>query len=242
MVPSRLAFLQVFDCDLSSGSLRTWFEVARDNDAALADFADPAALRAFLHTDDHDNRKPHVWRALVRSFQINPEPAKIFVLGLLEPALRHLIDKLEGLELDPDDLWQEAITCALQSLGNPRLPRRRVVLLGLVKDTQKLLSAAVRREVREAKGDDGLLDVTINADLEGPEADFMLAVWCRRAGVSKKDEDLIRVTRIQRLQLTRLAAHGSSAYNRLKLRRHRAEQRLRTWVMHNTSGSSENSM
>lgn len=242
MVPSRLAFLQVFERDLSSGSLRTWFEAARDHDAVLADFTDPAALRRFLHTDNHDIRKPHIWRALIRSFQIDPEPAKMFVLGLLEPALGHLIDKLDGLDLDSEDLWQETIACALRALANPRLQRRRVVLLGLIKDTQKLLSGTIRRELREAKGDDGLPDVTINADLEGPEADFMLAVWCRRAGVSKKDEDLIRATRIQGLQLSRLAAHGSPTYNRLKLRRHRAEQRLRTWLMLPMGASAENSM
>ena len=242
MVPSRLAFLQAIEHDLSSGSLRKWFEAARDDDAVLADFTDPAALRGFLHTDDHDAWKPNVWRALVRCFQVNPEPAKIFVLGLLEPALGHLIDKLDGLDLDHEDLWQETIACALQALANPRLPRRKVVLLGLVNDTQKLLSASIRRELREAKGDDGLFDVTIDADLEGPEADFMLGVWCQRARVNARDEELIRATRIQGLQLSRLAPHGSPAYNRLKLRRHRAEQRLRRWLMQQASRSDENSM
>lgn len=242
MVPSHLAFLDEFESDLVSDPLRRWFDVAREREPLFADFANPQTLREFLQADDRDPRKPQVWRALVQSFQKHPEPARLFVLGLLEPALCHLIDKVDEFELDPEDLWQETIACALEALDNRRLPARRQVLKGLVKDTYKLLCRSVRRELVEAKGDESLLSFAIDSDFGDPETTFMLAVWCRRAGVKARDEELIRATRIQGTPLSQLAMARSSTYNRLLLRRYRAERRLRDWLTRSSGRSDEGSM
>jgi hypothetical protein len=243
MTPSRQAFLQEFERELDSISLRRWFEASRRREPALEEFFNPAALRGLLHTDDRDPRKPQIWRALVRSVQMDPaQEAKLFVLGLLEPALGHLIDKVDEFDLDGNDLWQQAIACALQALANPQLPERRVVLVGLVKDTYKLLCVWLRRELTEVKGDESLSDLTVEPDLEGTEADFLLAVWCRRAGVTSRDRELIRATRIQGIPFSQLAAPGSPIYNRLRLRRYRAERRLERWLTRVFFRSSENPM
>src|ERR1700737_454531 len=127
MVPSRLAFLQKFERELGSISLRDWFESARKREPVLDEFSDPVALRGFLQTKERDPRKPQIWPALVRSFHIHPEPVRLFLLGLLEPALGHLMDKVAGDNLDAEDLWQETMTCALTALSNPQLPNRRAV-------------------------------------------------------------------------------------------------------------------
>ncbi len=231
MTPSRLAFVQQFERELDSTSLRDWFFSARKRDPVFDEFIDPETLRGFLQTEERDPLKPQIWRALVRSVQMDPSPeAKLFVLGLLEPALGHMIDKVDEFDLDGDDLWQETIACALRALANPQLPERRVVLVGLVKDTYKLLCGWLRRELTEVKGDEALSDLTVEPDLEGTEADFLLAVWCRRAGVTSRDKDLIRATRIQGMSLSQLAVPRSPIYNRLFSRRYRAEQRL-AWLL-----------
>lgn len=243
MTPSRLAFVQQFERELGSISLRQWFEALRRREPAIEGFVDPAALRGLLHTEDRDSRKPQIWRALVRSVQVDPLPeAKLFVLGLLEPALGHLIDKVDEFDLDGDDLWQQTVVCALRALANPRLGERRQVLAGLVKDTYKLLCGWLRRELNESQGDASIADLTVEPDLEGAEADFLLAIWCQRAGVTSRDQHLIRATRIQAIPLSQLAAHGSAAYNRLKLRRYRAERRLEEWLTWRFGRASENSM
>ena len=105
-----------------------------------------------------------------------------------------------------------------------------------------MLCVWLRRELTEVKGDESLSDLTVEPDLEGTEADFLLAVWCRRAGVTSRDKELIRATRIQGIPLSQLAAHGSAAYNRLKLRRYRAERRLEGWLTWRFGRASENSM
>jgi hypothetical protein len=239
MTPSRLAFLQEFERELGSISLRQWFEASRRREPAIEEFVDPAALRGLLHTEDRQPRKPQIWRALVHSVQMDPSPeAKLFVLGLLEPALGHMIDKVDEFDLDGDDLWQQTIACALRALANPQLPERRVVLVGLVKDTYKLLCVWLRRELTEVKGDESLSDLTVEPDLEGTEADFLLAVWCRRAGVTSRDKELIRATRIQGMSLSQLAVPRSPLYNRLFSRRYRAEQRLKAWLL-KTDGRGE---
>jgi hypothetical protein len=243
MTPSRLAFLQEFERALDSISLRDWFVRARKREPVLDEFINPVTIRGFLQTEERDPRKPQIWRALVRSVQMDPSPeAKLFVLGLLEPALGHMIDKVDEFDLDGNDLWQQAIACALQALANPQLPERRVVLVGLVKDTYKLLCVWLRRELTEVKGDESLSDLTVEPDLEGTEADFLLAVWCRRAGVTSRDKELIRATRIQGIPLSQLAAPGSPTYNRLRLRRYRAERRLERWLTRVFFRSSENPM
>jgi hypothetical protein len=243
MVPSRLAFLQEFERNLGSICLRNWFESARQREPVLKEFVDPVTLRGFLQTEERDPRKPQIWRALVRSVQMDQSPeAKLVVLGLLEPALGHMIDRVDEFDLDGDDLWQQTIACALRALANPQLPERRVVLVGLVKDTYKLLCVWLRRELTEVKGDESLSDLTVEPDLEGTEADFLLAVWCRRAGVTSRDKELIRATRIQGIPLSQLAAPGSPTYNRLRLRRYRAERRLERWLTRVFFRSSENPM
>jgi len=231
MTPSRLAFLQEFERDLDSISLRNWFVRARKREPVLDEFIDSVTLRGFLQTEERDPRKPQIWRALVRSVQMDPSPeAKLLVLGLLEPALGHMIDKVDEFDLDGDDLWQQAIACALRALANPQLPERRVVLVGLVKDTYKLLCVWLRRELTEVKADESLSDLIVEPDLEGTEADFLLAVWCQRAGVTSRDKELIRATRIQGISLSQLAVPRSPIYNRLLLRRYRAERRLERWL------------
>jgi len=231
MVPSRLAFLQEFERDLDSVCLRNWFESARQREPVLNEFVDPVTLRGFLQTEERDPRKPQIWRALVRRVQMDPaREAKLFLLGLLEPALGHLINKVDEFDLDGDDLWHQTLACALHALANPRLVERRQVLAGLVMDTYKLLCVWLRREITEVKGDESLSDLTVEPDLEGVEADFLLTVWCRRAGVTSRDKELIRATRIQGIPLSQVAAPRSSTYNRLLLRRHRAERRLERWL------------
>jgi hypothetical protein len=235
MTPSRLAFLQEFERDLDSISLRDWFVRARKREPVLDEFIDPVTLRGFLQTKERDPRKPQIWPALVRSFHIHPEPARLFLLGLLEPALGHLMDKVAGDNLDAEDLWQETITSALAALSNPKLPNRRAVLAGLLLDTFHQLRHWLTGELSRAKNVDPLLEEmsapsrTERRDTTDEEA--MLAKLCRRAGVRRERFILIRLTRLQQTPLTELAPHRSATYERLKWRRAAAENRLKSWLL-----------
>jgi hypothetical protein len=235
MVPSRLAYLQEFERELDSISLRDWFESARKREPVLDEFSDPATLRRFLQTDERDPRKPQIWRALVRSFHIDPEPAGLFVLGLLEPALGHLMDKFAGDDMVEEDLWQETITCALAALSNPRLPTRPAVLAGLQLDTFSQLRRRLSGELSQAKNAAPLLEemsAPSRSQRRGTTDEAtVLARLCRRAGVSKERFALILLTRLQQTPLTELAPHGSAAYERLKWRRAAAETRLKSWLL-----------
>jgi len=235
MVPSRLAFLHEFERDLDSMCLRNWFEEARQREPVLNEFIYPATLRAFLQTEERDPRKPQIWRALVRSFHLNPAPARLFVLGLLDPALGHLMDKFDGDELDDEDLWQETITCALAALSNPRLPTRPEVLAGLRLDTFYQLRRRLREELSQARNAAPLLE-EMSAPSGSQTRDTtdevtVLARLCRRAGVGKEGFALIRLTRLQQTPLTELAPNRSPMYQRLKRRRATAERRIESWLL-----------
>jgi len=187
MVPSRLAFLQEFERDLDSISLRDWFESARKREPGLDECSDPVALRRFLQTDERDPREPQIWRALVRSVHAQPEPARLFVLGLLEPAFGHLLDKFAGDDLDGEDLWQETISCALAALSNPRLPKRPAVLAGLQLDTFYHLRRRLRGELSSAKNAAPLLEEMSapgrSQPRDTPDGVTVLARRCRQAGI-----------------------------------------------------------
>jgi hypothetical protein len=234
MVPTRLAFLQEFERDLDSISLSRWFESARKQDPALNEFIDPTTLREFLQTDERDPRKPQIWRALVRSFHIDPEPARLFILGLLEPALGHLIDKFAGDDLDEEDLWQETITCALAALSNPRLPTRPEVLAGLRLDTFYQLRRRLRGELSQARNAVPLLEEMPAPSRSQPrdttDEVTVLARLCQRAGVGKEGFAVIRLTRLQQTALTALAPNRSPMYERLRRRRTTAERRIESWL------------
>jgi len=234
MVPSRLAFLQEFERELDSISLRDWFESARKREPVLHEFSDPVALRSFLQTDVRDPRKPQIWRALVRSVHAQPEPARLFVLGLLEPAFGHLMNRFAGDDLDGEDLWQETISCALAALSNPRLPKRPAVLAGLQLDTFYQLRRRLRGELSRAKNTAPLLEEMSSPSRSQPrdttDEETVLVRLCRQAGVGKEGFTLIRLTRLQQTPLTELAPHLSAAYYRLFRRRAAAEKRLDAWL------------
>ncbi len=238
MSPSRLALVQEFERQLSSPALREWFDAVRSRDLALAPFGAPSALRRFLHSHDGtDVTKPEIWRTLIRALQADWTPEAVtFVLGLVEPALGKLVDRFTGEDLDADDLWQEAVRGALQTLREPRAPERRAVLAGLVRDIWKFLCAWLRVEFSSSEAEAPLLGLTYQANfdeaLDGIHGEGLLADWCRRARISAGDAAVISATRIAGLPLSHAASARSRLYERLLKRRHRAEARLRRWLIH----------
>jgi DNA-directed RNA polymerase specialized sigma24 family protein len=235
MTPRRLALVHEFERELRSPTLRDWFDALRPQEAALEEFSHPIALREFLHSPDIDVRKPEIWRALVRGGQRRGSPeATLFLIGLLEPALGRLVDRFQARDLDADDLWQEAVGGALRALGNPKLPERQVVLVGIVRDTLKHLCRWVRIELSKAEEEAPLFRVTyqtnFDALLDGVNGEALLVDWCRRAGISSADMSLVLTTRILGFPLSRYAQARSRPYERLLKRRSRAEARLRTWL------------
>jgi hypothetical protein len=244
MVPSRLAFLQEFEQALGSPSLQMWFDGLRLRDSTLHDFADPVALRQFLHSREVDARKPEVWRALVRGVQgYRSSQATLFVLGLLEPALGTLVDGFDGRHLDADDLWQEAIRGALRALRNPRQPERNAVLAGLVLDTLKHVCAWIRIELSKGEEETPLFGLTYETNfdevLDGVYGEALLAEWCHRAAISSDDSALIFATRVAGLRLSQFARAQSRLYYRLWERRQAAESRLRSWLTRGRTQSGE---
>ena len=236
MTPSRLALVQEFERELRSPSLRDWFDTLRDGESALKEFADPIALRLFLHSPDVDARKPEVWRALVKGMQRGgTQQATLFVLGLLEPALGALVDKFAGDHLDVEDLWQETVNCALTALSNPQVPKRRAVLAGLILDTVSGLRHWLRGELSRAKNAAPMVEQIPAPPRRQPRATTdamtLLAQLCRRAGVGREGFTLIGRTRLRGTPLSELAPTRSPEYYKLYRRRTSAEGRLKSWLI-----------
>jgi len=233
MSPSRAAFLSEFERLLPSLGLREWLDTVRRQHPCLSGVGDPVALRQFLHTRDRDPRKPEIWRALVIGLQANRTPnAVTYVLGLLEPGLGALVDRLAGQAVDPDDLWQEAVSHALEALANPRVPHRNAVLSGLLKDTFSQLRWWLGADLARSKYEVPLGDTPPEPDwdevVDPLDEEALLTDWCRSAGITPEDTALILDTRLNGVRLPSLLPRDE--YGRLRKRRHRAETRLKLWL------------
>jgi hypothetical protein len=233
MSPSRAAFLSEFERLLPSLGLRQWLDTIRRQHSCLADVGDPAALRQFLHTREKDPRKPEIWRALVIGLQASRTPdAVTYVLGLLEPGLGALVDRLAGQNVDADDLWQEAVSHALEALANPRVPHRNAVLSGLLKDTFSQLRWWLGAELAGSKYEVPLGDTAPEPDwdevVDPLDEEALLTDWCRSAGITPEDTALILDTRLNGVRLPSVLPRDQ--YGRLRKRRHRAENRLKLWL------------
>jgi hypothetical protein len=239
MSSSRLAFVQDFEYQLASPILGRWFDALRHrNTALLREFPDPSALRCFLQAPEPaDSRKPEIWQAMVRRLQVDRTPEAVtFLLGLLEPALGALVDGFARHDLDAEDLWQEALTCALEALANPKLAGREAVLVGLVLDTFKGLCVWLRRELTQTEEEAPLLsdfpyETSFEEVGEGADEEPVLAEWCRRAQVGSMSAELLFATGVEGIRLGRLAPSESRTYDRLQQRRARAEKRLKSWLL-----------
>ncbi len=237
MTPSRLALVQEFERQLTSPALCVWFDAVRCHHDSFAKFPTPASLRAFLHSTERGNTpKPEIWRTLVRELQNHPTPeAAIFAIGLLEPALGAKVDRFNTGDLDPDDLWQEAVACALKALANPKLAGRRVVLRGVVLDMFYRLRLWLRAEISKSRGETPLLseltylpEFGSASQLTSEEA--LLADWCRAARIKPQTAALIFATRIENVPLGRFAPVSSRRYFRLHKQITRAETQLKCWL------------
>ncbi len=233
MSPSRAAFLSEFERLLPSPVLREWLDTIRRQHPCLSGVGDPIALRQFLHTRDKDPRKPEIWRALVIGLQANRTPnAVTYVVGLLEPGLGALVDRLAGQAVDSDDLWQEAVSHALEGLTNPRVPHRNAVLSGLLKDTFSQLRWWLGAELARSKYEVPLGDSAHEPDwdevVDPLDEEALLADWCRSAGITAQDTALILDTRLNGVRLPSLLPPDE--YGRLRKRRQRAERRLKLWL------------
>jgi hypothetical protein len=235
---SRLVFRHEFQRQLHSDALKGWFDAIRCRNGSLASFRTTVALCDFLHSSDRgDMSKPEIWRTLVKELQSHRTPeAVMFVVGLLEPAMGALIDRFNTGDLDSDDLWQEALACAIDALANPKVVGRNVVLGGLKWDTFSRLRHWLRAEFRNSRKEAPLFDeLPYLAEFDNGSGtaneEMVLADWCHRARIKPGVAALIFATRIEDLPLSHFAPHGSRRYYRLHKRISRAEARLQDWLL-----------
>jgi hypothetical protein len=239
---SRLVFRHEFERQLHSDPLKGWFDAIRCRNDSLASFLTTVALRDFLHSSDReDTSKPEIWRTLVKELQRHWTPeAVMFVVGLLEPAMGALVDRFNTGDLDSDDLWQEAVACAIDALGNPKVVGRNVVLGGLKWDTFYRLRHWLRAEFRNSKREAPLFDelpylAEFDTGSGTANEEMVLADWCHRARIKPGVAALIFATRIEDMPLSHFAPHGSRRYYRLHKQITRAEARLKDWLLGNGS-------
>jgi len=218
---------------LVRGSLPGWLAAIATEEPPLRDFADPQMLLGFLQRPDADlERKDAVLATLVAAAATDARAARVVLQAIL-PGLRA---QLRRLLLDADEraeLWAIVPSCAWEQIRTYRLARRpQRIAANLILDSLKQARAERARETREPRAPAPLTEQlpAPGCFCPGSRADTgggLIERAVRRGVLSRSEAELVLQTRLDRRSLSELAAEQGLSYTALKLRRQRAEQRLR---------------
>jgi hypothetical protein len=201
--------------------LRTW---ARD-EPALAAFAEPPRLIAFLRSDAPAASKNELLRPLVRLARDEPLAARI-VLEALAPGLTRLAERVIFDERDRDELWALILGHAWRQIRSYPLERRpSKIAANLILETRRAALAEFTRDRRRRELPPRPLGERVAAPASA-DVDTLLAPAVAAGAISADEAQLILRTRIDEVPLRQLAAEQNVAYHTLNVRRLRAEKRL----------------
>jgi DNA-directed RNA polymerase specialized sigma24 family protein len=193
---------------------------------ALAAFAEPARLIAFLRSDAPPAAKDSVLRPLLRLAHTEPLAARV-VLEALAPGLTRLAERVIFEERDRDELWALILEHAWQQIRRYPLERRpSKIAANLILETRRAALADFTRDrSRRSELPPRPLSERASAPT-GTDVETLLARAVAAGAISSEEAELILQTRIDELPLRQLAVEQKVAYHTLNVRRLRAERRL----------------
>jgi len=207
--------------------LRAWAAY----EPALVPFADPRALIRFLRTPGHWVEKDAVLSALLRRARSEPLAARV-VLEALLPGLKRLAGRMILDSGEREQLWQLLLGCAWEQIRAYPLQRRPArIAINLLLDSRRAALADFGRE-RGARCElpYAQLPVAAVAARSGGDVEALLGRAVAAAAISSAEAELILQSRIDGIPLGTLAVAAGVRYDALRIRRQRAERRLRLFL------------
>lgn len=199
-------------------------------DPALASFRRPADLLRFLHSRPSPIEHDAVLRALIARAPTDAA-ARCLVLRALLPGLKNVVRRLL---IDPEtreELWATVLCCAWERICTYSVERRpNRIAANVLLDTMRATLAEIQRP---GPASEPLLEPIVAADRndEG-DIDALLRAATAAGAITAREAELVLVTRFDGVPLAHVAAAHGEPYNRVKVRRQRAERRLLVWLGH----------
>jgi DNA-directed RNA polymerase specialized sigma24 family protein len=216
-----------------TAALRDWARSA----PALAGFASPDALLAYLHREPPE-RTDAPLAALLACAAADRRAGRVCLQAIL-PALKRQATRLRQPPELRDELWALLLGCAWEAICTYPQARRRRVAANLVLEVLHASTRALRRGASPFAAPPPpaqrplLLGLDEAARVAAPPpprpggAEALLAGAVAAGVLAPAEAELILATRLDGVSLRALAAAGGVGYEQLRKRRQRAEARLR---------------
>jgi DNA-directed RNA polymerase specialized sigma24 family protein len=221
------------DVELHGSALERRYAAWREHDATLARFKRPAELMRFLRRRPSSAEEDAVLGALLARAAHDRGAGRLVLYALL-PGLKSMARRaLIGVD-EREELWATLLACVWEQIGSYPLARRpRRVAANLLLDTLRV----TLRRMRTARGSERSVAFELLEGQPAPstpdeerELEVVLAHAVRAGALSREEAELVLVTRFEEVPLAAFAAARGEPYNRVKVRRQRAERRLLVWL------------
>lgn len=223
---------QELEQELASGSLVIHFEAWRRADPALARFHRPADVLRYLRSRPSAAAEDTVLLALLTRARQEPSAGRLVLYALL-PGLRNVARRSLVSVDEREELWAALLASVWEHIRAYPVERRpRRVAANLLLDTMRSTLAAVRRERIEDEPLPTALADEPSPELRCDDVDALLARAVAAGAISPQEAQLVLSTRFDGIPLAHVAAAHGEPYNRVKVRRQRAERRLLVWLGH----------
>jgi len=216
---------------LASGALTQRLRQWAEQEPALAPFATAQLLlRSLRRLRGQHDLENAILAALLRQARTDPLAARI-VLHALLPGLKGLAGRLLLEVAEREELWSLLLARAWEEIRTYPLEQRpRRIAANLLLDTAHATLAELADERARRTQPRAATAAISAAAREVEEVEVVLARAVRAGALSRGEARLILRTRIEGVPLARLAARAGGGYDALRIRRQRAERRLRLFL------------
>ena len=216
---------------LTSSALADRFSDWSRREPVLARFRTPVELLRFLRGRPSPFDRDAVLRPLVDRAASEIE-ARHLVLLVLLPGLKNLSRRLLVSADEREELWASLLASAWERICSYSITRRpNRIAANLLLDTMRAVLAERRHE---RATDIPSADLMLASASVGPEGDVdaLLRAAVSASAITSAEAELVLRTRFDGIPLADVAAQHGEPYNRVKVRRQRAERRLLVWLGH----------
>lgn len=222
---------QALEGELSSPALMARFVEWSRDEPALARFHSPAALLRYIRSRPSPPERDAVLRPLLARAS-SDAAARRLVLHAVLPGLMNLCGRLLLSAEEREEVWAIVLCCAWERICSYSVERRpRRIAANVLLDTMRATLAEVRRS---GPACEPLVEPVVAAADQHDEGDIdaLLRAATAAGAVTAREAELVLCTRFDGIPLAHIAAAHGEPYNRVKVRRQRAERRLLVWLGH----------
>lgn len=218
--------------ELSGSAMATRFSSWGEREPALARFSGADELLRFLRRRPSPSEGDRILLALLRCARMEAAAGRVVLIGVL-PGLKAISHRVLRGEDERQEVWSALFVSVWEQICTYPLERRpHRVAANLLLDTLR----HTLRAMRASRSTEALIAFDFHkarsvwAVSDDPAPDALLERAVEAGAIAPAEAELVFSTRFDGIPLAHVAAAQGEPYNRVKVRRQRAERRLLLWL------------